>query len=48
MLGITVGCLLGMIPLLFMKVKKEKESGKESSEDVKTETPSTLPTPPVK
>lgn len=49
MLGITAGCLLGMIPLMFMK--KEKEGGKESSEDVKKETLPSLPTPstpPVK
>lgn len=36
-LGITVGCLLGMLPLMFMKEKekgekKEKEATKENAQ----------------
>lgn len=31
MLGITIGCLLGMCPLLFMKEDKEKEKDKDKN-----------------
>lgn len=31
-IGITVGCLLGMIPLIFMKDKKDKDAEKKSDE----------------
>jgi hypothetical protein len=31
-LGITVGCLLGMLPLLFIKEKSDKEETTEEDE----------------
>jgi hypothetical protein len=42
-LGITVGCLLGMLPLMFMKQDKDKEKEK-GKDDVKKENES----PPAK
>lgn len=33
-LGITIGCILGMCPLLFMKYPDKKSEGAEESKDV--------------
>ncbi|XP_062278840.1 transmembrane protein 65 [Scomber scombrus] len=39
-LGVGIGCILGMFPLLFFKDDDEKKDGKKKAE-VKTETPAT-------
>lgn len=40
-LGITIGCLLGMCPLLFMKEDKEKEKSKDKAKDKDKKAPPT-------
>lgn len=43
-MGITIGCLLGMIPLMFMKEKKAEKDGEKDKQEVKKENES----PPAK